>query len=486
MKRAVLVMAGCLCWASAGFAADFPGLKLESSQGPTQVGEAVSLSLANPALAPREAGTAAWTYTLSDPKAAYVAPHFGAFNLPQGARLVVRASDGSRSWSYEGTGKGELGLRGGFWGIHIPGNTAILEIFSTVPVSAGAIRIDRYARGYNFPGGGDSEALCGADDSQWAKCYQTSHPTVYNTSRAVARLLINGTNLCTGWLVGSDGHLMTNEHCIMSAADALNTDYEFMAEGATCGTSCASALGCPGIVEATSAPLIQLSTPLDYALVKLPANLVRRYGFLQMRNTGTNAAERIYIPQHAAGWGKRIALHSTHPNDTSGYCEVQSVTRPSCSGASVDDIGYYCDTQGGSSGSPVLGLCDNAVVSLHHCANCPNRGVPIDAVITDLGANLPPNSITTSSWSCDDCGPGFCLGQSYCDSWGCFPATSTISRAACQCGLLNPSCGLGACVGDNYCDGPNCQAPVCWINTAPQSQIMCSGKHLDASCNVVP
>jgi hypothetical protein len=478
MKRVITLVAVCLCWAGrAGSPA--------RAEGPTQVGEVIPYNVASPALAPREAGTPAWTHRLTDPKAAYVAPHFATFNLPQGARLVVRSGDGSRSWDYEGTGKGELGLKEGFWGIHIDGDTAILEIFSTVPVAAGAVRLDGYARGYEFPGN-DTEALCGADDSQWAKCYQTSHPTVYNKSRAVARLLINGTGLCTGWLVGSGGHLMTNEHCITSAGDALNTDYEFMAEGATCATSCASALGCPGTVVATSATLIQLDAPLDYALVKLPTNPVATYGFLQMRNTGTNAAERIYIPGHPQGWGKKIALHSTHANDTSGYCEIQSVTRPSCSGAAVDDIGYYCDTQGGSSGSPVLALCDNAVVSLHHCANCPNRGVPIDAVITDLGANVPPNSITTSSWSCGDCGPGFCLGNSYCDDWGCFPATSTISRAVCQCGLMNPSCGLGACVGDNYCDGPNCPGAVCWINTAPQSQIMCSGMHLNAFCNVVP
>lgn len=479
MKRAVTLVAGCLCWVG------LVGSPAQAQGRPTQVGEAVPYSLANPALAPREAGTPAWTQKITDPAGTYIAPHFAYFNLPQGARLVVRDPEGSRSWSYEGTGKGELGLKGGFWGIHIFGDTAILEIFSTVPVSAGAVRLDGYARGYDFPGG-DTEALCGTDDSQWAKCYQTSHPTVYNTSRAVARLLINGTGLCTGWLVGSAGHLMTNEHCIGTAGDAANTNYELMAEGATCATSCASALGCPGTVVATSATLVQLSVPLDYALVKLPTNPVKTYGFLQMRNTGTNAAERIYIPGHPQGHGKKIALHSTHPNDTSGYCEVQSVTRPSCSGASVDDIGYYCDTQGGSSGSPVLALCDNAVVALHHCANCPNRGVPIDAIITDLGSNLPPNSVTTSSWSCDDCGPGFCLGQSYCDSWGCFPSTSTISRAVCQCGLMNPSCGLGACVGDNYCDGPNCPAPVCWIDTAPQSQIMCNGKHLDAFCNVVP
>ncbi len=56
-------------------------------------------------------------------------------------------------------------------------------------------------------------------------------------------------------------------------------------------------------------------------------------------------------------------------------------------------MGYYCDTQGGSSGSPVLGYSDHLVVALHHCAYCPNRGVPIEAVISDLGGNVPHNGV---------------------------------------------------------------------------------------------
>ncbi len=62
------------------------------------------------------------------------------------------------------------------------------------------------------------------------------------------------------------------------------------------------------------------------------------------------------------------------------------------------------DTEGGSSGSPVLGWNDNCVVSLHHCRGSgfctsgddppddPNRGVPIQLVIADIGAENFPDS----------------------------------------------------------------------------------------------
>jgi subtilisin-like proprotein convertase family protein len=48
-----------------------------------------------------------------------------------------------------------------------------------------------------------------------------------------------------------------------------------------------------------------------------------------------------------------------------------------------------CDTQSGSSGSPVVAYSDHRVVTLHHCSGCENTGVLIQDVIADLGANLP-------------------------------------------------------------------------------------------------
>ncbi len=456
--------------------------KSEDGQA-VQVGEEVMLSLDSPAvtLAGKEEQLV-WSEEIQDPEGAYIAPHFDAFQLPEGARLVVRSPEGERSWEYTGSGQGE---GDGFWGIHIHGDTAIVELYSSVSLLGGEVSIDSYARGYDLPM--DFEALCGTDDSAWAKCYQTSHPQVYNSSRAVARLLIGGTSLCTGWLVGSDGHLMTNNHCISNASEANSTTVEFMAEGATCGTNCASALGCPGTVVATSTTYVQSDFTLDYALVKLPTNPTTTYGFLQMRDRGTAAGERIYIPQHPAGWGKKIALFSTHSDDETGFCQVESTTRPPCSGgAGNNDVGYWCDTQGGSSGSPVLGLCDHVVLALHHCGSCPNRGVPIEKVIRELrdAGNLPPNSIA-STWGCGDCGPGYCDGTQYCDDLGCYPAGSPLSRAICECGWLAPQCGIGGCVGDSYCDGANCQYPVCWIDTYPGSQVMCQGREVDAACNVI-
>ncbi|MFP2913013.1 trypsin-like serine peptidase, partial [Pyxidicoccus sp. 3LFB2] len=369
-----------------------------ASQGPTKVGEDVfrRFETSHPyaTTAVRAESGPVHSDTIHHPGAAYIAPHFERLELEEGDFVVVRSPDGRRTWTYDNS---HPGARDGFWAIHIPGDTAIIELHSKDHDGRRGIlnrhgySIDLYARGYtNAEMGfaGANKALCGGDDSGWAPCYASSDPAIYGRARPVARLLINGSGGCTGWLVGSQGHLMTNQHCIGTASDAQNTSYEFMAEGATCATNCASWFGCPGNVI-SGATLVKVDAPRDYALVQLSQNPTNTYGYLQLRSSGAVVNERIFVPQHPAGWGKKIAVTSTDANDQSGFAEVYSLTEASCQSGGPNDVGYFADTQGGSSGSPVIGHGDNLVVALHHCAYCPNRGVPIQSVISHLGASLP-------------------------------------------------------------------------------------------------
>lgn len=136
------------------------------------------------------------------------------------------------------------------------------------------------------------KSICGADDTREAKCYVFSQPLAYDRSRAVARLLLNGGAHCTGWLFGCQGHVLTNQHCIGSQAQANNIDFEFMAEGASCGVNCASPLACDGTIEASGGTLVAVNAPHDYALV-LPA-------------TSTNLLGRLWRPELAITSERRI------------------------------------------------------------------------------------------------------------------------------------------------------------------------------------
>lgn len=350
------------------------------------------------------------------PGAGYIAIHFSAFDLAPGDYVEISSPDGQYVYTYKEKGKS---VRGGkavlseFWAVHIPGEKALVRLYSKNEKGGWGFEIDKWARGYEVgmidaligelepeneldPKGENLiqpndisglESICSTDDKEWAKCYEGTE--MYNKARTVCRLLINGNSACTGWLLGSEGHVMTNNHCIDTQSDADNTDYEFMAEGATCTTDCSGWLGCPGTVAATSGTMVQTDSALDFTLILLPTNLTGTYGYLQLRDTLPLLDERIYIPQHAAAEGKQLAVVS----DVDGpYAQIYSTNETPCSGG-PGDIGYYADTEGGSSGSPVLAYGDHLVVALHHCAACPNRGVPIPAIITDLGSNLPANAI---------------------------------------------------------------------------------------------
>ncbi len=395
MRAKTLCLFVCLtCLHSTSGLAQSSSLSDLPMTGPIQVGEVVA-GLYETAHPYNASGTAEFAL-LSEHEihlsgATYVAPFFSRFELAPGDYVIVRSPDGQRSWRYERFGKGELGKTEGFWGIHIPGDRAVIELYSRGLNHGFGYTIDRLARGFVGSVPPDQEAICGVDDMDWAKCYEASEPRIYEESRGVARLLINGTGLCTGWLVGDEGHLMTNNHCISTQAAASNTNFEFMAEG-ECGEVCGQ-LQCPGVVVTTMSTLIQTNPTFDYSLLLLDTNPTGTYGYLQLRETGPVLDERIYIPQHPGGQGKRIAVESTDPHDASGFGEIDTIGP---SGGSILGT-YYADTSGGSSGSPVLGYSDHCVVVLHlgtfGCAGMGNTGNVIDSIITDLGANLPNNAL---------------------------------------------------------------------------------------------
>nr|AIG55701.1 secreted protein [Thraustotheca clavata] len=220
------------------------------------------------------------------------------------------------------------------------------------------------------------ESICGTDDSMNAECYVNS-PS-YTKAKAVVRMLTNresGSDFCTGWLLGCEGHLLTNQHCIQSPDDAINTQYEFMAEGMSCTDNCEAQGACSSRQFVRGGILIATSKPLDYSLVLLD-NIPLGLGFLQFRASGPVLNEKIYIPQYPMGWGKRIAVVKGNQPGT-----ITSVT---LSGCAPNQAGYMLDTQPGSSGSPVLAAKDNKVVALHHCGGCPNAGIQSQFIIEDL------------------------------------------------------------------------------------------------------
>ena len=365
--------------------------------GLVKEGEEVIQMYESPHPYPTRSSSVVWTQNIKYEGATYIALHFSKLQLANGDFLLIKSPKTEQFWKYHDRGNyNNEKPEEGFWSVPIYGDELIIEIHSENSRSDYGYTIDKFARGYTEAERG-YESIWGNDDSLEAKCYQSSEPNVYHKSRSVVRLLINGTRSCTGWLIGDEGHIMTNNHCVKSSSDANNVTVEFMAEGTSCSTNCQSWFACRGKIEASSTTLIKTDSNLDYSLLLLPTNVSKTYGYLQLRERGASVGERIYIPQHPGGWGKRIALASDHPSDASdGFVHIQSVSEPRYA-RKGKNLGYYGDTQKGSSGAPVLGYSDHLVIGLHHCRGSLNKGVPIQEIIADLGSNLPNNAIGTDN-----------------------------------------------------------------------------------------
>jgi hypothetical protein len=336
--------------------------------------------------------------TFSYPGASYVKLHFSRVAMLPGDYLTVSNADGTESYRYAAP---RLGGRTGRWAMSVTGDTAVLEMHRAGGDRLGVgsllgtlgVDVDRVARGFSraeqsrqperqltAPGHtGREESVCGSDTSADAVCYRSADPVAYTKSKAIARLLINGTELCTGWRVGTKNRMLTNNHCFTTTNEAYDTEVWFNYQCATCGGY--------NVFQPTKvwgAQVLSTDHVYDYTLFTVdnfPA--VQKFGYLVLDTARPAKGQELYVPQHPAGEPTRIAGSL---GEKAGNC---SVADPNYTGyAAGSDVAYYCDTEGGSSGSPVLSRATDKVVALHHFGGCPNSGVRGDLLAAKLRAYL--------------------------------------------------------------------------------------------------
>ncbi|WP_067509048.1 serine protease [Actinoplanes sp. TFC3] len=335
----------------------------------------------------------------SYPQASYVKLHFRSMVLRPGDYLTVSDAAGQESYRYDAPAAVNPTAPSDKWAMSVTGDTAVLEIHRGPGAEVGAaagtlgVQVDKVAKGFSRseqaqapvdrllrPGlTGREESICGGDQSSDAVCYKSSDPVAYTRSLAIARLLINGTELCTGWRVGAKNRLITNNHCFSSSADAYETEVWFNYQCAKCGGY--------QVFKPTKVwgdKVISTSHVYDYTLFTVENFAsVQKYGYLTLDTARPARNQELYVPQHPAGEPTRIAGRL---GDKAGTCAV--VDNAFDGYATNSDVSYYCDTEGGSSGSPVLSRRTNKVVALHHFGGCPNSGVRGDLLATKLKSYL--------------------------------------------------------------------------------------------------
>ena len=322
------------------------------------------------------------TATFRYPGAEYLKIHVGSLLVLPGDYLTVSNADGTEEHRITGTG----------WAMSVSGDTAKVRLHQSTVLSGtvGQLTtvIDKVARGFTEPERqtkaqesrdrkrGREESVCGGNDQRDAVCYKSTDPTIYRKTKAVARLLIRGVELCTAFRVGTSNRLITNHHCVGNAEDAADTEVWFNYQCAECGGY--------DVFRPTKVWLDQVlatDKTLDYTLFTVTSfDLVQKFGFLELDLRRPDKGEELYIPQHATGAPGTVAM--TSDQDRAGVCAVSDNAYDGY--ASDTDVGYYCDTEGGSSGSPVLSRNTNKVVALHHFGGCPNSGVRMELIYEHL------------------------------------------------------------------------------------------------------
>ncbi len=333
------------------------------------------------------------------PGATYIKIHFARVDLIPGDYILISDPTGAENYIMEGKGYKERETD--VWALSILGDTAYVKLFAESGGGYG-FDIDYYARGF-MPLLQDDDSIrsvCGSDQQKDVVCYETSHPIEYEKAKSAVVVLYNGIENCTGWKISCENQILTNEHCVTSQYEVDRTEVRFNWIHTQCGGSQHSYS-----LAVYGETFEQDDYTLDYCLFTIDNAVdTSDWGWLAVDDRLPPAGERIYIPQHAGGEPKQFGIEDDYGDN--GLCEVDA--SPYYGRAPDTDIAYYCDTRGGSSGSPVLSGDTHKAVAIHHFGGCLNSGVRMDRIwpeIDSVVASCTPmcgNSVVEGVETCDD------------------------------------------------------------------------------------
>jgi V8-like Glu-specific endopeptidase len=326
--------------------------------------------------------------TVERPGSWYLKTHFTGLRLVAGDVLTVSDPTGAESYRYTAdvTASGTATVDGtGFWAMSVTGDRAVISLRGRdggPAHPASRVRLDKITRGYTEAELARTaelapKSICGTNDYRDAVCYQSANPTEFGRTPAVAKLLRNGGSLCTAWRVGPNNRMLTNNHCFTSGT---GIEVWFNYQCPTCGGTTSAT-----VTKVLVSSVLKTSAALDYTLFSVTnfATLAS-FGYLELDARVPAVGEEMYVIGHPAGKLKKLSLRDDQ--NGGGYCAVSAVRVNGSS--SQSDIAYRCDTEGGSSGSPVLSRRTHKVIGLHHYGGCPNQGVRIDLVAAQIGSLL--------------------------------------------------------------------------------------------------
>ncbi|WP_299071438.1 serine protease [uncultured Paraglaciecola sp.] len=221
------------------------------------------------------------------------------------------------------------------------------------------------------------QKVIGTKDFEKVRSY-SSNSDVYQLSKKVGAVFINGRAACTGSLVGPDLFL-TNEHCAFSSGEAIPLNkylfsFNYYLDDLQTVTQ-------HPLLKATK--LLKYNAKLDYALYQLSAPIGNQLGWLKIEKNDNllNSSRNVRIIQHPKGRSKEITtknaqLYKKHMNK--------------------GVVHYFADTEPGSSGSPVFSANGETLIALHHAGyndkkgnGLINEGILASQIYSEINSYLP-------------------------------------------------------------------------------------------------
>ncbi len=325
---------------------------------------------------------------VSSPGAKFIRVHFSAFDLAEGDFVSVAGVDGAQYWTY--TLKGLHG-NGKFWSFAVDGDTAVVRLHAGLKPGYG-YRVDKVGHGSKSISP-TPEVVCGTDGREDIACHNEAN----TPQKAVARLLftVGGSQyVCTGWLVaGSNSSTMlTNNHCFSTQTATNTVQAMFNYQKTTCGgsTNATTTVYAGGTFLKTNSERKKGSKGgLDYTIFTLQGNPESTWGELTATSKAPAVNETIWFIQHPGGNQKRIGFWEDAAHTT--RCKVNTINATYGSAATGSQMGYGCDSEGGSSGSPIINEATGRAFGLHHyggVASCLNSATMMSKVCADAGSLL--------------------------------------------------------------------------------------------------
>lgn len=340
--------------------------------------------LVEPVWFSRPLGGVAWRGVIVHPTSVdFIAIHFSEFEDSSLVAWKMVFKDKSETKVFEYTSEKYPKRGSGFWTEDLPGNIAIIEVYAEKAPIGLKFKIDKYLfeakevplRSIIDPLQPQMEDIAIYPDSGKIRSF----------GKPVARLrIIDRTKRfpCTGFLIGTNV-LMTNDHCLPEEADTCDDiQATFGSEGSD-----------PGERYLCSA-ILKRNYPLDYALLRLEGEPGKKWGILKLADEPPSAVPlKAVVIHHPGGNQKMITINKCLVQNSPVGGRPQN-NREMTSYIVPQDFQHSCDTEGGSSGAPVLDEMSGMVQGLHHYGFTPlarvrlNQGVLSNEIKRSFDAQI--------------------------------------------------------------------------------------------------